>query len=208
MNKPLLAFLLLLITLIGCKKTERSVSYFPDELKPYALFGMGSYWIYKNDIIGKEDSTYLLSPPVLSFVYIGETGPKEEWLFSHYGGNFLTSVPGRPDSEDSGYVLCHSFKGASGSISIISGNIYKGYYRHSTYSNYSFEVLSTSDTLRIDSNIYVNVLVTQYVSFPFQNHDSVKCTYFFDKSHGLIKYTYHTNGQDSTWNLVRSHVVR
>jgi hypothetical protein len=62
MNKPLIAFLLLLITLIGCKKGP---DFYPvsDEFKPWFLFQKGSYWIFRNDSTLDLDSVFHKAPP-------------------------------------------------------------------------------------------------------------------------------------------------
>ena len=95
-----------------------------------------------------------------------------------------------------------------GSISIISGHIQKSYIRTSTISNYCFRVLGTQDTINISGSKYFDVLTTQYSRLYNGTFDSILRTYYLSPDYGLLRFTQRTNGNDTTWNLVRSNVNR
>jgi hypothetical protein len=203
--------MLVLISIASCHKNEKTVIYFPDDLKPYALFKMGSYWIYKNDKTGVEDSTFLLSSPSLDFTSSSETSSNiRQNLNSYYGGKFLSSVYGQPYYSFAGseYILHHSFHDNFGSVSILSGQIKKGYKVINDYDHSSFRVIGTDDTLIIDDTIYKNVLTTQWARFQWRSSDTMKLTYFFDKIYGLVRFVKSSGGTDTTWSLMRSHVLQ
>ena len=63
-NFILIILILFSILITSCKKKQAVVTdYIPSELKEYALFQPGSFWIYKNENTGKIDSTYISKKP-------------------------------------------------------------------------------------------------------------------------------------------------
>lgn len=179
------------------------------------MFKKGSYWIYRNDMTGVEDSSYLYSTPTIEPSPYSETGPIAHYLNCYFGGNFLYSVNVSYDWRASVYRLSHyyftdgreSFR-SDGSKSIISGNLEKGYSEISENGNFKYLVIGINDTLTIDKTVYNNILTTQFSRFHLQSGDTIRFTYFYDKIKGLIRFMKTAGGTDTTWSLVRSHVLK
>lgn len=208
MKPAALLLLVIVFPLIhSCKKTERTVYEFPDDLKPYCLFRKGSYWIYRNELTGAEDSTYLLSTPTIGPAPYGETGPIYYYLNSFFGGGIIHSLFAGFSWNMKEYIMTYSFIYNDGYICIISNHIEKGYSKKD--SHFIYRVIGIDDTLAIGNTVYKNVLTTQFTrSYYYQSVDSVKYTYFFDKAHGLVKFVRGYGGADTTWSLQRSLILR
>jgi len=129
-------------------------------------------------------------------------------LNSYFGGEFIYSVHAGFDWHFSEFRLYHQFIFHEGSESIISGHIEKGYSEINEESNFNYRVIGIDDTLIINNTIYNNILTTQFKRFRSQNSDTVQYTYFFDKIHGLIRFMKSAGGADTTWSLMRSHVLK
>lgn len=172
------------------------------------MFKKGSYWIYRNDMTGVEDSSYLYSTPTIEPTPYSETGPIAHYLNSYFGGKFIYSVHAGFDWHFSEFRLYHQFIFHEGSESIISGHIKKGYSEINEESNFNYRVIGIDDTLNIDNTIYNNILTTQFTRFGYQSSDTIKYTYFFDKIHGLIRFVKTSGAADTTWSLMRSHVLK
>jgi hypothetical protein len=214
-SSVLLFFVFATFLLDSCKKTERTEYPFPDDLKPYCMFKKGSYWIYRNDLTGAEDSSYLYSTATIYPAPYSETGPIAHSLGSYFGGNFLYSLNVSYDWRASEYRLSHyyftdgseSFR-SDGSESIVSGHLEKGYSEINENGNIEYLVIGIDDTLVIDNTVYKNILTTQFSRFHWQSADTIKFTYFFDKIHGLIRFVKTTNDIDTIWSLKRSLILR
>ena len=100
---------ILSLTFTNCSKhdevfnNEVKTNYIPADLKEYAIFKPGSFWLYKNEITGKIDSTYLADS--LYFIYSHEGGydydPILERCLIRYRGSFIQQA----DISSNGYVL-------------------------------------------------------------------------------------------------------
>ena len=57
---PITAFVLLSARCRHCDPVVPVTLPFPDALKPYVDFGVGSYWVYEDSATGKLDSVILV----------------------------------------------------------------------------------------------------------------------------------------------------
>lgn len=188
------------LLLIGCNKENKNYDYIPEQIKQYSVFQLGSYWVYKNEATGKLDSSYLAVSPYISYSHI-YSDPQlriEEKYDISFGGEFLNTASIRPSQYSIG------FKHNYGSVCIYD-NINPSYSLTSDYYS-SFKNLNLFDSMVVNNEIYHQVLNTQYKSWT-HNGDTSIWTYYFAKSVGLIKVTMGKNHQDTTWSLLRYHVI-
>lgn len=203
----LIILVLILISIVSCSKDKRTVYDFPEDLKPYCMFKKGSYWIYRNDMTGVEDSSFLLSTPTPEPIPYSETGPIYYYLNSFFGGEIIHSLFAGFNWNMKEYILTYSFMYNDGYLCIISNHIENGYSEKDSHSIY--RVIGIDDTLTIGNTVYKNVLTTQFTrDLYYQSVDSVRYTYFFDKVHGLVRFVRRSGGADTTWSLMRSHVLK
>ena len=80
------AFLMILFPIVGCKKKHVVTEYIPPELKEYALFQPGSFWIYRNEVTGATDSTYISKKPEFTYYSVGYDAITTEICNIFYGG--------------------------------------------------------------------------------------------------------------------------
>jgi len=196
----LLLFISLGIVLFSsCSKKQGTPTlYITSELKDYALFQKGSYWVYKNDIRQSYDSSRILNDPSVS--YFLEGGYDYEYLGQvchiHYTGTFINDAYLGP------YDYDLSIRGiAFEPIKFVSGTTFTFSDRRKTLT------FSKIDTLPIFEKVFYNVLKTTYVYIAGPN-DTISNTSFFVKKVGLVKYISSEAGIDSTWNLYDYKVIQ
>ncbi|MCX6305488.1 MAG: hypothetical protein NT040_11020 [Bacteroidetes bacterium] len=192
--------LLLLSVFIGCSKKSGYNEYIPEQLKQYSVFQEGSYWVYKNESTGMIDSSYLLKPPVYLYNDPVNDPPQNryETCDIYFGGTFLL----HSTTSTSDYLM--SFKNASGSVCLYN-NFQPGYTLDNDY-YHSFMNLNYFDSLIINNKTFYHVMNTQYKSWNHQG-DTTTYTYYLAKSIGLIKFTLDKNHQDTSWSILRYHVI-
>jgi hypothetical protein len=198
-----ISILLLLIFLIfsGCNKNKAHDEYIPDQLKQYSVFQMGSYWVFKNESTGAIDSSYLLKPPVYLYDDPVNDPPQNlnETCEIYYGGTFLLSSWVSPDQ----YLV--NFKNGYGGFCLYSN--FKPGYTVGDYAGGLFKNLGFLDSLVINDQTFHQVMKTQYQSLTF-DLDTITQTYYLAESVGIIRVQLRKNQIDTTWSLVRYHVVQ
>jgi hypothetical protein len=198
-----ISFMLLFISLLTTechKKSQKTTEYIPSELKDYALFQPGSFWIYKNENTGNIDSTFISKKP--EFIYYSAS----------YDNNTITE-------------LCQVFyEGPFLSTTNLSPSTY-----HIIFPDYSFEAINPIsfkpdqifeldgattlkyfplvDSMKIGNNTFYDIFITQW-QFVSLQHDTTTNTCYFVKKVGLIKFNHKAPTSDSTWNILRFHVLQ
>jgi hypothetical protein len=185
----------------SCNKKQNVLTYYiPNELKEYAVFQPGSYWVFKNDLTEKFDTSNIIIAPNFSYYHEGgyNSDPIWEKCTLYYKGSFLFSAYLDPYlySLD---IHGHVFEPLNPQ-SFTPGKVFKLDAR--TTLNYSGII----DTLTIFGKSYQNVFTTTN-SFVNQQNDTVNNICYFVKMIGLIKYIHSEAGQDSTWSLYDYHVI-
>jgi hypothetical protein len=182
----------------SCKK-KNITYYIPQQFKDYGIYNEGSYWVYKNETTGMVDSSYMNFTPHSYYVHNGgyDTDPLYETVRCEVGGNFITFIVMDPDEYSLDFV---SF----GSTVMMSEGFQAGFISKS-YGEI-FKTISTNDSLEINGTNFYHVLNTQ--DKEFNNHgDTAIYTYYFVKFIGLIKCSKNVNNIDTTWSLLRYHIV-
>jgi hypothetical protein len=186
----LLLLLGFLFILNSCKKPEELPTYYiPQEFKDYAVFPVGSYWVYKDSVSGVLD-TVTLQEQTFSIVEQREFGYNYESLVQVYYYSM----------EDDLYRAYNRFN----DISFANWELYDIYNFHficadigyiSGFGNASVE--SFFDTLIVNSVPYSNVFC---IKWPY--YTAPKNYSYWSKNIGLIKKVDTTN----VWELVDYNV--
>jgi hypothetical protein len=178
----------------GCNKKEETRYYVPEYLKQYALFKEGSYWIYKNEITGDNDSNYITIPPLVKYTQYYSYDPICQTCETKYEGNplrgsFLTNND------------CDFSFSITGGYCLLNRSFNAGFvFKLDQYDTY--KELMIFDSLQINGNNYRDVLNTQYI-YTTNNNDSTILTFYLVKGIGLVKFNQRINDKDTTWSLIR-----
>ncbi len=201
-----LTFALALTAIFGllfqsCKKDEPTTHYIPASLKEYAVFQSGSYWIYKNEITGHLDSAFISSPPVYRYNHSGgyDYDPIDEACQINYFGSFIQTAYIYFDM----YYLF--FKGYN--CQVMDATSYEPGHVFILGSESTLTNIASLDSMTINNHTFHNVFVTRWQRITSQS-DTIRFTSYFVKKIGLIKYDQMMYNTDTTWTLLRSHLVQ
>ena len=178
----------------GCSNKKPALVLIPELLKEYSVFNVGSFWIFKNEMNGKSDSSFIQVPPRFIPGGYGEDDPNIETCYVTYGGAFMAGAAIDPN------ICSINF------VNRLNGNCLE-YYNHPQENNdWHFKIIQNLDSVTINQIVYYNVLNTQYKATASPG-DTMTFTFYLAKSIGLIKFNLHGNDRDTTWSLLRYHVV-
>jgi hypothetical protein len=94
----------------------------------------------------------------------------------------------------------------TGFLCMIPDSLYAG-YSFVNGPDYRFKIINIYDSITLNSNIFYNVIETRSRSI-ISKYDSVVYHVYLARSIGLIKLELHQNNVDSTWSLLRFHVLQ
>jgi hypothetical protein len=199
LNKIYLVFLIVLDLLFGCtKKNKVEHDTIPTELKQWYLFQKGSYWIYNNDKTQKIDSSFINKIPEVSETWVNPgDGPIVDDYSIYFENSFIEGYSISPFN-----IGINSYLGSGGLAYMTSVNEGKKFF----FDNVVYEYVHYYDSLLILNKSFHDVRYTKF-SEPTST-DSLTFDYYFSKYIGLIKFSYSRGGKDTTWNLLRWHVIQ
>ena len=190
-------FFICLITFItGCQKEGTKV-YIQDSFKKWTLFNPGSYWIYYNEQTMKLDSVYVDTIP-LEYFYPPDKDKIHYEIIIYNAVNLAEFTLGA--RADDSFLLC---EGSAGHDFIFSYRVSANISQNITE---ACGVVHRYDTLTINNIKFFNVIHIRDSStnnFLYSRQD-----YFFAKNIGIIKYSKTSSSLDTTWSLLRYHVVQ
>jgi hypothetical protein len=196
-------FLLTLLVLgVGCKKQKSTTYYVDNEIKEWVLFQKDSYWIYVNEKTQKQDSAYIKMIPreAVSLPW-QESADCFEAYYYEVTNSFFLDVGIQRDYDQSVAKLT-SFFPTEGPFPGLTSIILTNPLIDTTKNPALIQII---DTMVINNNIFTNVLHTRNTS-NYYNH--LQNDYYFAKNIGLVRYSIKTNSFDSTWSLMRYHVIQ
>jgi hypothetical protein len=193
----------LLLTEAGCKKKEPTYYYIDNSFKEWVLFQKGSYWVYLNENNQILDSTFINMQPRTGFTPPESEGiDRFEQTYYDLSNSFIKSVAIDCDHNYSFASLELNFQTDGVGYTAISSAMLKG----TGAGGYNYLTLvEVLDTLILNSNIFLNVIHTRTLD-PF--NDNIYNDGYFAKNIGLVKLSIKTDSFDSTWSLLRWHVVQ
>jgi hypothetical protein len=198
--------LLTLISISGCKKPVDQWNI-PDDFQGWSRYREGTYWIYLNETTQKLDCTYVAK--FSSGIYPAYEGniflnyqQKEESLIK---GSFLSGI--NTESTNKDY--------ASMTIRCKTLNIYfttqllsnPQYYKQSYGGTENHGVIAVYPSEMVNENSFANVYHLRMESQTWLG-DSIITDGHLVKDVGLISYKKRFNQSDTSWTLVKWHVIQ
>jgi len=168
------------------------------------IFNNGTYWIYLNEQTGVLDSCFLTKGPLVSYFHRGgyPDDPIDEYCYIGFSGHLLSTTVVTPEDVQIEWSWW-------GSVCLrpdfsqrifnyrVSGDIYK--------------IVQFYDSLKINNNMFKNVINTQLIASQFYVKpiiDTATFSYFLAKNIGIVKLRKQYHQSDTIWSLIRWHVVR
>lgn len=194
--------LLFIVLISGCTKFTPTNYYIDNSFMPWALFQKGSYWVYLNDNGQVLDSTYITAKSDTGFnPPLSENSDHYEWITYQVSNGFYKVAQICKEQNDS-YLLLSGFYPRGYWFYVLNSFMTTGLTSVSPYSLYVVERL---DTMHLNNNLFTNVIHTRDTDY-YEN--SWRHDYYFAKNIGLVQFSVKTSTFDSTWSLVRWHVVQ
>ena len=186
----------------SCSKKKAITYYIDNSFKEWVLFQKGSYWVYFNDSSHMLDSAFVdmqprygLSPP--------ETEHMDHYQSIYYTvtSSFIRDVYIGRDPDES-YVAIGFFYPKNDVFKALNS----GYTNGSWNGSSSFtSLIEKIDTMILNYKKFTNVIHTRTNEVIY---DSSQYDFYFAKNIGLIKFSAKTNSFDSTWSLMRWHIIQ
>jgi hypothetical protein len=188
----------LVIFFYGCSKNEHTYSYIPQELKDMSVFKNGSYWIYLNENTGLLDSCYTDGAPVIWYTDLSTKGVfhHEERIIGYLNSSFLRWYS--LHTTFLSYVLPNSV------VSFITDISEGDTILTSTYR--SFTYIEKIPKYSLNNIEYSDVFHTK-TAWKLEN-DSIIYTFHIADHVGLIRLNKRIGNADTTWSLLRFHVIQ
>ncbi|HTX87543.1 MAG TPA: hypothetical protein VMC08_01010 [Bacteroidales bacterium] len=196
-----------------CKKeSEDKIYYIPTDFRPWVIYKPGTYWIYKNEITGLQDCTYVnyYNDKVLP------GSPKDSrWLYSAeiaecaFSSSFLGSFTTDGSSYRGAYYKIFLKNPVLGEMGVYYDQIvhpsFEKYRGVGIIENYGVDTVYLSEDVNGISFNNVYDLRQEWIN---SFGDSLVISAHFVKSIGIIKLWTYIEKQDTTWTLVRWNVIQ
>ncbi len=171
-----------------------------EPLKNY-LFAPGSYWVYRHENDGTEDSIILST--VIDSLWIKLPPSPGDTLRQIYFAEYYnaTSDSSYYNEISSKLIFRHDVLGLQWSqITYI--------YSDSTYNNQGYGYLDISNFLVINNNTFGNVRHFKIPGFSLPSAFEYNTDTYYSPNVGLVKWVEHdTINGDQTYSLLRYHIV-
>jgi len=200
------------IVLLGFTSCNKTVDHWniPDEFQSWCRFRSGSFWIYRNEKTRQIDCTYVTN-------YTSGTSPYEgdeykviyywDWEESDITGSFLTGIRTESASRDFASMAL-SGKYEMGPINFSTGLWANPKYQKASYTGASSQgVIAVYPTEEVNGNSFTKVYHCRIESQTWDG-DSVIVDGHLVKNIGLVEYKKRIDQVDTTWTLVRWHVIQ
>jgi len=192
------------IILIGSCKKKETPQYFniDKSFKDWSLFQKGSYWVFLNEISLQMDSSYVTTDPRIGYL------PPDPDVINHYEqiyyeltNSFIKYVEINKNSSESDMSFSTDY-----ADNTVFAALFSGYTDGSWFgSAYSCSFVEKIDTMIVNTNKFRDVIHTRVIDSYYNN---LQFDYYFVKNVGWVKYSIKTSTMDSTWSLLRYHVVQ
>ena len=201
-------FFFLSLGFIGCKKKiETKYVMVPDEFKAWTVYQKNSYWIYLNENTNQADSTFVTScrhslntdnDPYIH-LYTEQYYVDFSSIFLNY---FCITAGDGPYTGQSIYEY-HAL-GEGLIMGWLENPLFQSAIPDPAHISKVVEVIPS---LVLNNNTYANVYNILWAE---QNPsgDSVIENYYLAKNIGLIKFRTRIGNADTTWSLLRYHIIQ
>ncbi len=222
LNK-ILFILIFLFILVGCIKDEPitipPTYYLPDNFKNWIYFKTGTYWIYKNDTTGIEDSIVVNESYNDIESMIGINQYNESKIMYYYEDITMVSYSYTENIKyhESAFIYINDPHAIGISCTFAKWDITFGWPAYNNTLEFIYEPVLNSklgrtsvsaifDTLIVAGKLYFNVI---QINDTLNTLDGGYPTYYyFAKNYGLIKKEIMETSEVVEWNLIRYNIVQ
>jgi len=195
---------LIIICLSSCKKKE-SVYTIPEEFRAWSVFQPGSYWFYLNEQTQSIDSSYITG---FSDQMRGVANdPHNIWYWENvnidFTGSFLSHFEIMSTSNNFASLYVNYRSGSSMALQLAYFNNYGLVHRET----HLMGVVKVFSEFNVNGNTFTNVYQTRD-SWSSGNGYADTVDFYFAKNIGIIKLEKHLAQTDTTWSVIRWHVVQ
>ena len=193
--------------LISCTKNLDHWNI-PDEFQSWCRYREGTYWIYRNEKTQQNDCTYVTGYSLNSLPHSQDpTDYYIDWERSEITGAFLTGIYGYTPGKDVAGMTIYGNTNARSLYFSLAQVTNPEFIKAVRTGQEGMGVVAVYPTEKVNGNSFTNVYncVTEYVS---SAGDSVITSGHLVKNTGLVKYIKHRANWDTTWTLLRWHVVQ
>ena len=193
-------FIVLLIFVFSCNKSSTTTYYISDSFKAWSLFQPGSYWVYLDEKKQMPDSIYLDSKPISYFTPPKPASIQYEIIDYQISNGFLNYAAIECGENGSNLGLSDFYSNDSYALStgVIDNTM--------TMVSENCRLIERLDTMVINNYKFTNVIHTRDTN-NFLTHIWRK-DYYFAKNIGLLKFSIKTPKTDSTWSILRWHIIQ
>jgi len=207
-QKLFLIFLFLSIVFLGCKKKiETKYIMVPDEFKTWTVFQKDSYWIYLNENTNQIDCTFVTYSNRMLYT---DNDPYihvyTEYYSVHFSSGFLSFFYIK--AGEGPYTQQDIFEYHTSGLGLTSGRLENPFVQYGYIDpSHRSKVIEVIPSLHLNNSTYTNVYNILWTS---QNNkgDSIIENYYLTKNIGLIKFTSRIANVDTTWSLLRYHIIQ
>ncbi len=195
-----------LLTFTSCSKTVDHWNI-PDEFQSWCRYREGSYWIYLNEKTRQLDSAYVTK--YTSGTYAHDDDDRIiyywDWEESDMTGSFLTRIyTESSDRNDANMTI----SGNSGGVNFSTGLLANPRYQKAWYTGASSQgVVAVYPTEELNGNLFTKVYHCRIEEQTWDG-DSIITDGHLVKNIGLVEFKKRIDQMDTTWTLVRWHVIQ
>jgi hypothetical protein len=192
--------LLLLIGFSSCKKTYDHYTI-SDDFRSWLDYNRGSYWIYKNENSGKNDSTSVWDRNYETSDAQKGNGYYFDYIDTKLKGGFIQEIYMQGNSDYQGGLITTNFSSypeAFRTNAAVNQNI--------IWNGGKYVELAPNDTLVLNNRNFYSVRHTKTADTV--KGDSIVREYYFARNIGLIKFRQQYKSTDSVWTLLRWNVTQ
>jgi hypothetical protein len=192
----------IIFSLCSCYKRKPATYYIDASFKEWVVFKKGSYWVYLNEKRQSEDSTFINMQTRDAISLPGQEGPDcFEGFYYDLSNGFISAVSGQRDYNESYASYSVFFPDEYSMTGLSTANL-----KIPVDESYHTPILVEKiDTMFLNNNKFTNVIHTRDTIKFFNN---LQDDFYFVKNIGLIKFSIRTNSFDSTWSILRWHVIQ
>ena len=193
---------------MGCKKNEETkYDLIPVEFKAWTVFQNRSFWIFLNEKTNQTDSTYVTNCEQSLATDNNSSNPLyTESYYVRFSSSFVNNfylIAGTDSSARQNIDEYHTNGLALTMDRLNNPNVQSGNIDPA----YKSKVVEVIPNLVLNNDTFTHVYNILW-AYKERTGDSVVENYYMAKNIGLIKFRTKIGNADTTWSLLRWHVVQ
>ncbi len=183
--------------LLACNK-QPDTCYIQKDFKQWTVFEPGTYWVYLNERSLKVDCCHIDAEPLHGFTPPEPTSQQYEIIDISVSGGWLVKLYSQSLCENS-YLTVGDFQYGAEALSLY---VCKGIIDYISPTTFLIEKF---DSFPLNDHVFVDVIHTRDSN---TYADGWVRHYYLAKNIGILKFSLKTKDIDSSWSLVRWHVIQ